>query len=55
MVLEFTLKGKVLHVAKRGNPPFTSGVVYNRRHKVAVEERFKAWAKLGWPYIVKNV
>ncbi|WPJ20573.1 hypothetical protein vBPFY1MI_90 [Pseudomonas phage vB_PF_Y1-MI] len=54
MVLEFTLKGKVLHIAKRGMPPFTSGIVYNRRHKVAVEDRFRAWAKQGWPYEPKG-
>jgi hypothetical protein len=33
---------------------FTQGKAFNLRHYRAIEERFKAWDKLGWPYEPKE-
>ncbi|QNO00359.1 hypothetical protein QGX21_gp059 [Pseudomonas phage phiPsa315] len=44
---------KRVEVSRQGKV-FTSGLVYNMRHYRAVESRFKAWDKLGWPYEPKE-
>lgn len=44
---------KRVEVARGGNV-FTSGKVYDMKHFRAVESRFKAWDKLGWPYEPKE-
>ncbi|UAV84651.1 hypothetical protein PHB09_156 [Pseudomonas phage PHB09] len=39
----------------RHNKVFTSGHVYSMLHFRKIEQRFKAWDSLGWPYVVKEV
>ncbi|QXV71829.1 hypothetical protein psageK4_175 [Pseudomonas phage psageK4] len=38
----------------RAGKVFTSGQVYNMSHYRAVESRFKAWDRQGWPYEPKE-
>jgi len=45
---------KLVEVA-RGGKMFTSGKVYNMAHYKAVESRFKAWDRQGWPYEPKDI
>lgn len=48
--------GVWLTVSKAGyHVPFTQGLCFDSRHVLATEERFKAWSRQGWPYIVKDV
>jgi hypothetical protein len=56
MAVTVTLKQslKLVEVA-RGGKVFTSGKVYNMPHYKAVESRFKAWDRLGWPYEPKDI
>lgn len=39
----------------RGGKVFTSGQVYDMKHFRAVECRFKAWDRQGWPYEPKDI
>lgn len=38
----------------RHNKVFTSGHVYSMAHYKAIERKFKAWDRLGWPYILQG-
>lgn len=51
--LEFTYKHGVLKVW-RGNKLTMSCKPYDRTHAEAIKARWKAWDKLGWPYIPED-
>jgi len=54
-MLTVTLKRSIrlVEVARQGKV-FTTGLAFNMRHYRAIEARFKAWDKQGWPYEPKE-
>lgn len=55
MTIQITLIREKKRVeVSRHNKVFTSGHVYNMLHFRKIEQRFKAWDSLGWPYVVKE-
>jgi hypothetical protein len=56
MAITVTLdRAKKLVEVSRSGKVFTSGLVYNMPHYKAIEARFKAWDRLGWPYEPKDI
>lgn len=48
-------KGIWFTVSKVGyHRAFTAGLCFDFAHTNATEQRFKAWASMGWPYKVKD-
>jgi hypothetical protein len=45
--------GWVIKISRNGKT-FARSIYYDKAHADAIEQRFKAWDKLGWPYEPKD-
>lgn len=44
--------GVWLTVSNNGyHTPFAKGLCFNKAHADVTEDRFRAWARQGWPYV----